>query len=82
MQVEVMRVEEFCRPGCQSNCSPPPQESCGDNQATALHRRIGYYEVRKVLSLPFILDIQYKFINDRHGQYKATAGLAMFIHPN
>ncbi|KAI5116231.1 hypothetical protein M0805_001223 [Coniferiporia weirii] len=37
-------TDEFCATGCQSNCNPPSQDSCGDNQQTALQRRIGYYE--------------------------------------
>ncbi|KAF9465227.1 hypothetical protein BDZ94DRAFT_1307367 [Collybia nuda] len=37
-------TDEFCGSGCQSNCNPPGQFSCGDDQQTALHRRIGYYE--------------------------------------
>ncbi|KAK6987473.1 chitin-binding type-1 domain-containing protein [Favolaschia claudopus] len=37
-------TEEFCGTGCQSNCSPPGPASCGPEQQSALHRRIGYYE--------------------------------------
>ncbi|PPR04933.1 hypothetical protein CVT24_007314 [Panaeolus cyanescens] len=35
---------EFCGTGCQSNCNPPGFQGCSDNQASATHRRIGYYE--------------------------------------
>ncbi|KAF9559713.1 hypothetical protein CPC08DRAFT_505392 [Agrocybe pediades] len=37
-------TEEFCGTGCQSNCNPPGQQSCGADQQSALQRRIGYYE--------------------------------------
>ncbi|KAK2461060.1 hypothetical protein APHAL10511_006907 [Amanita phalloides] len=50
-------TEKFCASGCQSNCSPPPQVSCGDNQATATHRRIGYYEAWAVQSSSRACDV-------------------------
>ncbi|KAJ6503695.1 hypothetical protein C8R45DRAFT_973479, partial [Mycena sanguinolenta] len=37
-------TEDFCGDGCTSNCNPPPLGSCGADQATALTRRIGYFE--------------------------------------
>ncbi|KAJ6484674.1 hypothetical protein C8R45DRAFT_1214705 [Mycena sanguinolenta] len=37
-------TDEFCGTGCASNCNPPPLASCGAEQASALTRRIGYYE--------------------------------------
>ncbi|KAF7296695.1 Chitin-binding type-1 domain-containing protein [Mycena chlorophos] len=37
-------TDDFCGKGCQSNCNPPPPKSCAADEATALQRRIGYYE--------------------------------------
>ncbi|KAJ6503718.1 hypothetical protein C8R45DRAFT_973542 [Mycena sanguinolenta] len=37
-------TELFCGDGCMSNCNPPPLKSCGADEATALTRRIGYFE--------------------------------------
>lgn len=45
-------IVEFCGVGCQSNCSPPGPQSCGADQASALQRRIGYYEVCSLLENP------------------------------
>ncbi|KAF8816939.1 hypothetical protein BYT27DRAFT_6953579 [Phlegmacium glaucopus] len=50
-------TEEFCGAGCQSFCTPPSQESCGDNQASATHRRIGYYEAWAVQSSSRACDV-------------------------
>src|SRR3954468_2459933 len=44
-------VTDFCGEGCQSNCHPPAQQSCGADQQSALQRRIGYYEVLGTLAL-------------------------------